>query len=83
MGQILPQMLFWQVLLLVSLFLVFYNYAGYAVIAWLLIRLRGRRSEPEVSNDFEYFRIFSETFTFDNYPKLELLRVHGTDCQYM
>ena len=36
-------MLFWRLLLLISLFFVFYNYAGYAIIAYVLIRLRGRR----------------------------------------
>jgi poly-beta-1,6-N-acetyl-D-glucosamine synthase len=37
-------MLFWRLLLLVSLLLVLYNYAGYAVIAYVLMRLRGRRA---------------------------------------
>src|SRR5579872_2109142 len=36
-------MIFWEVLLIVSLFLVFYNYAGYALLAYLLTRLRGRK----------------------------------------
>jgi len=36
-------MIFWEYLLAISLFIVFYNYAGYAIIADVLTRLRGRR----------------------------------------
>jgi poly-beta-1,6-N-acetyl-D-glucosamine synthase len=36
-------MIFWEVLLIVSLFVVLYNYAGYALLAYLFTRLRGRK----------------------------------------
>lgn len=40
---------FWQILLATSLFIVFYNYAGYAIIAWALTALRKvkRAASPE------------------------------------
>src|SRR5579872_5201508 len=34
---------FWEALLVLSLFLVLYNYAGYALLAYVLTRLRGRK----------------------------------------
>ncbi len=46
-------MLFWQIVFVLSCFVVFYNYAGYAVIVYLLNRLKSKPKAAE--NDAQFF----------------------------
>jgi poly-beta-1,6-N-acetyl-D-glucosamine synthase len=42
-------MLFWKILFIFSLFVIFYNYAGYAIIAWIFNKIRNsgqKTSQP-------------------------------------
>lgn len=45
-------MVFWLILFLASCFIVFYNYAGYAVIVYLFNNWKGKPATPAENDDF-------------------------------
>src|ERR1700759_432282 len=38
--------MFWEYIFFISCFLIFYNYGGYAIIAWLINKIRRRSGHP-------------------------------------
>ena len=82
---------FWKILLALSLFIVFYNYGGYALIVLILNRLRPRRpplpgaSTPSISfivaayNEQDCIRAKIDNSLLQDYPAAQIEYIFITD----
>jgi len=82
---------FWKILLALSLFIVFYNYGGYALIVLILNRLRRRRpplpgtSTPSISfivaayNEQDCIRAKIDNSLLQDYPAAQIEYIFITD----